>query len=374
MSDTRGDASRSQPEVGDLLDGKFRVVRRIGAGAMGAIYEVTKEGAPGERLALKLMLPHIAGDKELCARFLREARAAGVIESDHVARVRDFGTLDGGALYMTMQLLSGHDLETELKARGKIPVEEAVGIVVQACDAVAAAHARGIIHRDLKPANLFLHRRDDGGVSVMVLDFGISKTVRANLSSTEIESLTLNDSSLGSPRYSSPEQLESSKSVDTRSDIWSLGVILYRLLSGQLPFEGASIGAYAIAVATKAPIPLAERAPELPSPLVEVVMRCLERAPSARPATVGELCAALQPFAPPVLAPMVARLGAGASQATSTTAPHSQGENAGGAAPPSPSAVEEEGATPSRRRRRLGWVIAAIALSAAIAIAIARCG
>src|SRR5580693_7216018 len=169
---------------------------------------------------------------EYVARFEREARTAVKIKSEHVARVIDVGQLESGSPYMVMEYLEGEDLQGWLEKQGRLPIERAVDFLLQACEAIAEAHAMGIVHRDLKPANLFCIRRPDGTLSIKVLDFGISKAAGASMGMTSTQAV------MGSPLYMSPEQMGSSKGVDARSDIWALGVILFELVTGRVPFDG----------------------------------------------------------------------------------------------------------------------------------------
>jgi serine/threonine-protein kinase len=211
--------------------------------------------------------------------------------------VIDVGQLENGAPYMVMEYLEGGDLAARLQERGALPPEQAVEFVLQACEAIAEAHVLGIVHRDLKPANLFCIRRADGRLSVKVLDFGISK-VAAKPGSKSDASMTRTSALVGSPVYMSPEQMHASKHVDSRTDIWSLGVILFELLSGRVPFEGEAVTELAIKIATAAPLRLRVLRPEVPAGLDQVVMRCLEKDPKRRFQDVGALAVALEGFAP----------------------------------------------------------------------------
>src|SRR5579863_6621840 len=226
----------SSPEIapvqeGEILDGKYRVDRVLGVGGMGIVVAATHV-ALNQRVAIKFLLPAAVGNPQIIERFAREARAAVQIQSEHVARVTDVGTLPTGSPYMVMEFLEGSDLAAAIERGGAMPVAQAVGFVLQACEAIAEAHALGIVHRDLKPANLFLARRAGRDPMVKVLDFGISKTKDAAAGLTQTSSV------MGSPYYMAPEQMMSSKDVDVRSDIWALGIILYELLSGKAPFQG----------------------------------------------------------------------------------------------------------------------------------------
>ena len=278
----------AQARPGDVLAGKYRVDRVLGTGAMGMVVAATHLELHRE-VALKFMLPEMMASAGASDRFLREARAAAMLQSEHVCRVSDVGRLDSGAPYIVMEYLEGDDLNAVLRARGSLPVGEVVRYVLQTCEAMGEAHAAGIIHRDLKPENLFLADRARGGPVVKVLDFGISKASFA-------ESQTQTSVVMGSPGYMSPEQWRSAKHVDARTDIYALGVILFQLLGGALPYSGQTMGELCTAVLHDPPRSLATLRPGLPAGLEAAIMRCLEKNTDRRFQTVGELAAALAPF------------------------------------------------------------------------------
>jgi eukaryotic-like serine/threonine-protein kinase len=277
---------------GEVLADKYRVERVLGAGGMGyvvACHHIHLQ----QKVALKFLHPNMLENEEIVGRFLREAQAAVQIKSEHVARVSDVGTLANGVPYMVMEFLEGTDLKHALQAKGQLPVAEAVDYVLQACEALAEAHVLGIVHRDLKPDNLFLTHKADGRPSVKVLDFGISK---ANLASSGASKLTGTSAMLGTPYYMAPEQLTSTRSVDARADIWSLGVVLYELISGTLPFQGETLADLCIRIVQSQPIPLPSLDPVVPAALWNVIARCLEKSYEARYPNVAELALALVPF------------------------------------------------------------------------------
>jgi serine/threonine-protein kinase len=281
---------------GTIVGGRYRVERKLGSGGMGWVVVATHLHLE-QRVAIKFLhAEQAAAFPEAVARFLREAKAAARIQSDHVARVSDFGTLDDGAPYLVMEYLEGNDLDSLLQARGALPVGQAVEYVLQACEGLAEAHAAGIVHRDLKPANLFLARRSDGSSRIKLLDFGISKLDVLPGSAPE-GNLTSTKTLMGSPLYMAPEQLRSLKQVDRRADIWSMGIILYELLSGHSPFTADTLPEVCARIMTEPPPDLRGRAPRVPEALAAVVGRCLEKEPARRFGDVAALAQALAPFA-----------------------------------------------------------------------------
>lgn len=278
---------------GDVLAGKYRVDRILGHGGMGVVV-AAHHIRLDERVALKFLLPQALSNAEAVARFDREARAAVKIKSEHVARVTDVGRLDNGAPFMVMEYLEGSDLAGWLHDRGPMSAEQASEFVLQACEAIAEAHALGIVHRDLKPANLFCIRRADGLLSIKVLDFGISKLT---VSGGERD-MTRTSAVLGSPLYMSPEQVLTSKGVDARADLWSIGVILYELVTGRLPFEAEAVTELVVKIATAPPTHILQVRQDLPAGFDRVVMHCLEKERERRFQNVAELANALRSFAP----------------------------------------------------------------------------
>jgi eukaryotic-like serine/threonine-protein kinase len=255
---------------GALLAEKYRVDKILGKGGMGIVVQA-RHVVLDERVALKFLLPEYAQHPDASARFLREARAAVKIKSEHVARVSDVGTLDTGAPYMVMEFLEGADL-SRLLENGVFPIPDAVDYIIQACEAIAEAHAHGIVHRDLKPANLFLTRRVDGSPLVKVLDFGISK-----LMGDAVDKLTKPTTAIGSVLYMSPEQMSETHAVDHRTDIYALGVALYELVSGKQPFFADTVPALCAEVLGGAPRPLLEFRPDVPDGLAMVIEKAYAR-------------------------------------------------------------------------------------------------
>lgn len=275
-----------------VAGGKYRVDRVLGIGGMGVVVAATHLHL-GQAVAIKFMLPAALKDKESVERFLREARSAAQLRSEHVTRVLDVGTLETGAPYIVMEYLEGLTLDAFLEQGNSLSIGEAVEYTIQVCEAVAEAHARGIIHRDIKPTNLFLTRTADKQALVKVIDFGLSKTIGANS-----RKITKDFTVMGTPTYMSPEQLRSTSDVDTRTDIWALGVVLYELLSGQVPFEAESIAEVCALVLGSPPRPIEAERRDVPPGLAAVITRCLQKEPDDRFATVAELAEALDPFVP----------------------------------------------------------------------------
>ncbi|HEU4410363.1 MAG TPA: serine/threonine-protein kinase [Polyangiaceae bacterium] len=297
------------PSVGELvLGGKYRMEALIGAGGMGVVM-AAEHIALGQKVAFKFLAPRGPAADNVTARFVREARSAARIDSEHVVRVSDVGVLESGVAYMLMERLEGQDLGEHLRAHGPLPVDEAVFYLLQACDAVAAAHAAGIIHRDLKPSNLFLARRPDGRSTVKVLDFGISKAPALSRHDVD-QSLTRPGAVLGSPLYMSPEQVRNTKGVDARTDLWSLGMVLYELLVGSPMYNIDTLPALCAAIVADPPVPLRSKRPDAPPGVEEAVLRCTQKDPGQRFASVAELALAIAPYGPPegdLLAARVAR-------------------------------------------------------------------
>jgi serine/threonine protein kinase len=280
---------------GEVLAGKYRVEKLLGQGGMGVVVGA-RHVELQERVAVKLMFAD-ESDEDAMRRFVREARAAARLESNHVVRVADVGSLGDGRAYLVMEYLDGQDLSQVIAVRGRLPASEAVDYVLQACEAIAEAHSLGIVHRDIKPSNLFLSRRRDRTPHIKVLDFGISKMATPSIARIPI---TATSTLMGSPLYMSPEQLTSTKYVDARSDIWAIGVVLYELLAAQSPFNGETLPQVCAMVMQEPPIPLQQVAPGLPAGLAQVVLGCLEKRPEARFQNLADLAAALAPFASPL--------------------------------------------------------------------------
>jgi serine/threonine protein kinase len=278
---------------GTVVAGKYRVDKVLSSGGMGVIL-VGRHLQLDQRIAIKVLRDNAMKEPDIVRRFQREARAAAKIKSEHVARVIDVGELDGGVPYMVMEFLKGTDLANLVRAKGPLSVEETVDYVLQASEALAEAHRLGIVHRDLKPANLFLTRRADGSALVKVLDFGISKVVETIGDSESSDPLTKTQTMMGSPHYMSPEQLKNARHVDARADIWSLGCVLFKLLTAKNAFGGETTPELCVAILAGEPKPLRELAPHVPQGLEAVVMRCLVKDPAGRFADISTFARALE--------------------------------------------------------------------------------
>jgi eukaryotic-like serine/threonine-protein kinase len=282
--------------LGKVIAGRYEVERVLGVGGMGMVIRA-RNLEFGQRVVLKLVRPDVTHDSDILARFQREARATAGIQSEHVVRVFDVSRLEDGTPYMVMEYLDGADLDKVLRSRGPLPVSEVAEYILQACEAVAEAHARGIVHRDLKPANLFLTQRADGTPLVKVLDFGISKLTRNGGHEVD-NSLTSTSAVLGSPQYMSPEQIRSSKTVDSRTDVWALGVLLHRLLTKRQPFEAPTLGLCVSNILNHPPTPLRDHRPNAPPELEALIYGCLEKDVALRYQSVADVARGLVPFAP----------------------------------------------------------------------------
>jgi serine/threonine protein kinase len=280
---------------GDVLADKYRVDELIGYGAMGFVLKAWHLQLD-EPVAVKFLLPGLAASEEALVRFEREARAAFKIKSEHVARVLDVGRLDTGLPFLVMEYLEGEEFSDRIYG-GPMPVSELVDFILQACDAIAEAHALGIVHRDIKPDNLFLTERRDGTIHVKVLDFGLSKIVPRTSSAKRERALTADAQVMGTAHYMSPEQWVASKDVGPSADIWAIGVILYEGLTGESPFMRTNLAAMCNAVLREEPTGVCLLRKDAPIEIENIVNRCLKKAADERYTSIGELAADLAPFA-----------------------------------------------------------------------------
>ena len=261
-------------DVGDIIDGKYRIEAIIGRGGMGVVV-AAQHLQLKETVALKFLLAQAEDEDEFRSRFLREAQVSAKLRGEHVARLMDFGAPAGAPPFMVMEYLQGFDIRQTIKDHGPLPYEAALDYIVQACEGLAEAHALGVVHRDLKPSNLFLTKRLDGSDLVKILDFGVSKM--AGVGEIDDE-LTTAGAVLGSPRYMSPEQLRNSGDVDARADVWSLGAICYEMFVGRPPFQAPSTAALCARILGSDPIPsIAAVREDVPPAVEQAIFRCLER-------------------------------------------------------------------------------------------------
>ncbi len=281
--------------IDHVIGGKYRITELIGQGGMGTVFEAVHNGT-GSRVAIKLIVSNDIKE-EVFVRFQREARAAGTIDSHHIVRIFDMGTDErSGSPYMVMERLIGEDLSQLMRRVGPLAPTVACALIAQAALGLAKAHESGVIHRDIKPANLFLHDGGDHGeVVVKILDFGIAKVLMDVMQRSEEGGLTRTGSMLGSPHYMSPEQAQGLRSIDQRSDIWSLGVVLYKMLCGQTPHAHLqTLGQVILAICSQPSRPIQELAPWVPPEVAMIVHRALQPDPGQRFQSAYEMHAALQ--------------------------------------------------------------------------------
>jgi eukaryotic-like serine/threonine-protein kinase len=280
--------------IGSVLAGKYAIDRVVGMGGMGVVV-VARHLRLNTRVAIKFLLPRVVDQPKLVARFQREARAASRIAGPHVVRVLDVDVRSDGVPYIVMEFLEGETLQSRLETSGALGLEESVDYVLEAGEALAEAHAAGIAHRDLKPANLFLARGAEHERTIKVLDFGIAKIFESEDADT-FSGITASGAFVGSPPYMSPEQLVQPATVDSRTDIWSLGIVLYECLTGSTPFASSGIGQTCARILQEEPIPLASLRPDMPQALEPILRRCLTKSREGRFTTVAELARELAPF------------------------------------------------------------------------------
>jgi serine/threonine-protein kinase len=304
--------------VGTTLDGRYRIVRELGRGGMGAVYEAHHTGID-RRLAVKVLHAEMAGEPSVLERFRREARITGSLGHPNIIQVTDTGTTPGGAPYLVMELLEGRSLSSVLRNSPRLSVRQALDIIMPVLRALSTVHANGIIHRDIKPENIFLAEGlgADGAreTVIKVLDFGISKPVDTKLQGS---TLTATGAIVGTPYYMSPEQVRS-KDFDHRADLYACGVILYQILTGRAPFDADNFGDLFVAILNQDPVEMRALRPELPEALEAVVHRAMARDKEERFASADELLRALKPFARRT---SDANQGATATQEQLVTSPH----------------------------------------------------
>jgi serine/threonine protein kinase len=375
--DLTADAARPAPEpegqsaavwrptrIGELVGGKYRISRFLAEGGMGVVYEA-QHAIVKRRFAVKFLRPDFAQRRENLGRFQLEAEAAGGLESEHIASVVDFGIATDGSAYIVMECLVGESLASLLRREGRLPYQRAADLCVQACHGAETAHASGIVHRDLKPQNVFICRREDGTDLLKILDFGIAKLepIKHEFVSTETGAV------LGTPAYMSPEQARGERTIDRRTDVYSLGAILFEMLSGRLPHPGDSSNAVLHHISTQPAVPLASVASDLPKSLAGLVDRALSSDPDARPQSAKAFAVEVAAFAKHAAWPQTASL--------DTTSPPAAGlvssERTPAVEPPRPSTESgpAEAKETDQRRRHPPWARIAVlgAVTALVAVA-----
>jgi serine/threonine-protein kinase len=279
-------------EEGTLIGGRWRVTRELGRGATGAVFEAF--GPDGERAAIKVLLPEWRNHEQILERFAREARVLMRLTTPHIGKLLDVGNLDpghGDLPFLVLEYLEGMDLLRLIEERGPVPFREAFAWCADACDGVAEAHELGVVHRDLKPSNVFLAQQQGSPPIVKVLDFGIAAGEPSAHSSAR---LTKTETLIGSPAYMSPEQMTASSDVDARSDVWSMGALLYELITGKLPFPGDSdLQIFANAM-SRPPLPLRAHVTGVPQTAEGVLLKCLAKARENRYQSMNALATALR--------------------------------------------------------------------------------
>jgi eukaryotic-like serine/threonine-protein kinase len=282
-------------QSGDLISGKYRLLRLLGQGGMGSVWAARNELTDRD-FAIKFLHPKLADNKEALHRFFLEARACGQIKHPAVVDVYDMGQAEDGSPYLVMQLLEGEGYDQRLSRAGCFRPAEAASWVAFVARGLEEAHVRGLVHRDLKPGNIFFALDDRGDVIPKILDFGVSKATGTNAQGELV--LTDTGAVLGSPAYMSPEQARGDTDVDSRSDVWSLGIILYESLTGKAPFDASNYNALMVNIITRPHKPVAEVAPGVPLELSQVVDQAMAKDRNARISTARELAERLEGLAP----------------------------------------------------------------------------
>ncbi len=284
-------------QVGTVLNGKYRIEGVLGEGGVGIVY-CAQHLELDERVAIKFLKAESLRDSGIVARFAREAKAALSIKSEHVARIMDVGTSEAGAPFIVMEYLEGQDLNTALRERGTFTVADVAEYMLHACEALAIAHSKRIVHRDIKPENLFLTTTHHSLKVVKVLDFGVSKAALTGSMFRGVIPLVETSQLMGTPLYMSPEQVRASPDIDARSDIWSLGLVIFEMLTGRPAFDAKSLNELCVAILERDIPPIRDIRPDVPEGLALAIQRCVQRDPAARFQNVGALANALLPFAP----------------------------------------------------------------------------
>ena len=367
-------SGRDADRLGELVGGKYRVTRLLARGGMGVVYEA-QHAVVHRRFAIKFLRRDLAERRDILARFQREAETAGALQSENVTAAVDFGVSQDGAPYIVMEYLVGESLGDLLQRVGRLPLERAAELVMQACRGVAAAHAAGIVHRDLKPHNLFVSRRDDGGDLLKILDFGVAKLQALEDAGSATRTGTL----LGTAAYMAPEQARGDSVIDHRADVYALGAVLYELVSLKRPHPGDSQNAILHHIATQPAVPLGAVQADLPPAFIDVVERALASDPAARPASAEEMARELGPFARRQVWPAGPADAGLAPGEPPSSPPAGSDVRSGPEGPPravaSPGPVREQappGTAPPSRRRRAKWLVGGSLLVLALGLVLAR--
>ena len=339
-----GPATDDDPRIGTTLEGKYRIDARIGTGGMATVYRATRLMI-GDAVAVKILHAGTLQDSGAPERFRREAQAAARLKHHNVVTVHDFGVADDGTIYLVMELVEGESLRRLIERAGSLPPADAAEILEQVCAAVDSAHDQGVVHRDLKPDNIVVSRRP-AGLHVEVLDFGIARLQ----DSAGIGTLTQQGSVLGTPHYMSPEQCRG-EDLDKRSDIYSLGVVLYEMLSGAVPFDATTSMAVAVKHANEDPPSLRAANPDVPAPVETVVRWALRKRKDDRPASAGALATAMkQALTAGVTAPAPGGTGTAQPAEEMRATVRMPAPNAAGAAPPAGRGARRAGRGEPRAR------------------------
>jgi serine/threonine protein kinase len=360
--------------VGKTLAGRYRVEALVGMGGMGAVYSA-EHTALKRRVAFKILQPNIAmSNGQMTALFAREAQTIGRITHENVADVKDAGQTAEGIVYLVMEWLEGRTLEDALREKGIFTLAETGAVLKQVCAALEAAHQVGIVHRDLKPSNVMLVRRADGSEQVKVVDFGIAKILGETVGATVSQAM-------GTPHYASPEQLQMGAHIDGRTDIYSLGVMVYQMLSGRLPFNAPSLHELLRLQQTAEPLALRQVRADVPEAIEQLVSRMLAKDPNLRPQRAGEVSqsfetvikfslesgAVLQPASQPDITTM-------GNSATILLSPHTEASKI---TLDQKSEINTKGGSkltepiPRKIQRRRKWIIAGLTVLSVVAIGVA---
>ena len=294
--------AQEDPRIGQVLQERYKIIKKLGEGGMGAVYE-GEHVLIKRRVAIKCLHAQFASSGDIVARFHREAVAATSIGNEHIIEVTDMGRFPDGAVFMVLEYLNGHDLSKEIEENGPMTIGRVVHICTQVCEALGAAHEKGIVHRDLKPENVFLIRRGEDADFVKVLDFGISKFKDAEGGGGH--SMTRTGMAMGTPYYMAPEQAHGHKDLDHRVDVYALGIMMFRALTGLLPFDDESYPMLMVKICTQPPPSVRHWRPDAPPELEAIINKLLAKDKNERFPDCASVKAALAPFRSATAAPVV---------------------------------------------------------------------